>query len=136
MNTLRMSVSGQRAPISSSSSTASRRPSTDEDDKIRINKSDIYHEDRIGLKDWLMQINIYFTFYFVSANKKTIFAFTFLRERVQHWFKPNLRKYLKNHDENPRVMFTNFDNFKRELRRIFETSNEEQIAKRVIQHLT
>jgi len=33
-------------------------------------------------------------------------------------------------------MFTNFDNFKRELRRIFETSNEKQIAKRVIQHLT
>jgi len=33
-------------------------------------------------------------------------------------------------------MFTNFDNFKRELRRIFETSNEEQIAKRVVQHLT
>ncbi len=33
-------------------------------------------------------------------------------------------------------MFTNFDNFKRELRRIFEISNEEQIAKRVVQHLT
>jgi hypothetical protein len=33
-------------------------------------------------------------------------------------------------------MFTNFDNFKRELRRVFGTFNEEQIAKRVIQHLT
>jgi len=33
-------------------------------------------------------------------------------------------------------MFTNFDNFKRELRRIFGTFNEKQIAKRVIQHLT
>ncbi len=79
-----------------------------------------------------MQVNIYFIFYFVLANKKTIFAFTFLRERVQHWLKPNLRKYLENHDENPRAMFTNFDNFKRELRRIFETFNEKQIAKRVI----
>jgi hypothetical protein len=79
-----------------------------------------------------MQMDIYFTFYSVSANKKTIFAFTFLRERAQHWLKPNLRKYLKNHDENPRAMFTNFDNFKRELRRIFETFNEKQIAKRVI----
>jgi len=83
-----------------------------------------------------MQVNIYFTFYPVSANKKTIFASTFLRGKAQHWLKPNLRKYLKNHDENPRAMFTNFDNFKRELRRIFETSNEKQIAKRVIQHLT
>jgi hypothetical protein len=83
-----------------------------------------------------MQVDIYFTFYSVSANKKTIFAFTFLRGRAQHWLKPNLRKYLKNHDENPRAMFTNFDNFKKELRRIFETFNEKQIAKRVIQHLT
>ncbi len=83
-----------------------------------------------------MQMNIYFTFYSVSANKKTIFASTFLRGRAQHWLKSTLRKYLKNHDENPSAMFTNFDNFKRELRRIFETSNEKQIAKRVIQHLT
>jgi len=29
-------------------------------------------------------------------------------------------------------MFTNFDNFKKELRRIFETFNEKQIAKRII----
>jgi len=79
-----------------------------------------------------MQINIYFTFYPVSADKKTIFASTFLRERAQHWLKLTLRKYLKNYDENPRAMFTNFDNFKRELRRIFETFNEEQTAKRVI----
>jgi len=77
-------------------------------------------------------VNIYFTFYLVLANQKTIFASTFLRGRVQHWLKLNLRKYLKNYDENPRAMFTNFDNFKRELRRIFETFNEKQIAKRVV----
>jgi hypothetical protein len=79
-----------------------------------------------------MQVDIYFTFYPVLADKKTIFASTFLRGRAQHWLKPTLRKYLKNHDENPRAMFTNFDNFKRKLRRIFETFNEKQIAKRVI----
>jgi len=39
---------------------------------------------------------------------------------------------LKNYDKNSRAMFTNFDNFKRELRRIFETFNEKQIAKKVI----
>jgi hypothetical protein len=127
-----MSVSDQRASTPSSSSTALRRPSTDEDDKIRVNKPDIYHGDRTGLEDWLMQVDIYFTFYPVPANKKTIFASTFLRGRAQHWLKPTLRKYLENYDENPRAMFTNFDNFKRELRRIFETSNEKQIAKRVI----
>jgi len=54
------------------------------DDKIRINKPNIYHKDRIDLEDWLMQVNIYFTFYLVLANKKTIFASTFLRGRAQH----------------------------------------------------
>ncbi len=33
-------------------------------------------------------------------------------------------------------MFTNFDNFKREFRRIFEISNKKQTAKKVIQYLT
>ncbi len=127
-----MFVLGQRAPTPSNSSTAPRRPSIGEDDKIRINKSNVYHEDRTGLEDWLMQMDIYFIFYLVLANKKTIFASIFLRGRAQHWLKSNLRKYLENHDENPRAMFTNFDNFKRELRRIFETFNEKQIAKRVI----
>jgi hypothetical protein len=77
-----MFVLGQRASISSISSTASRRLSSDEDDKIRINKLDVYYEDRIDLKNWLMQMNIYFTFYSILANEKTIFAFTFLKERA------------------------------------------------------
>jgi len=77
-----MSVSGQRAPTSSTSSTAPRRPSNGEDDKVKINKPDVYHEDQIGLKDWLMQVDIYFTFYSVLTNKKTIFASTFLRGRA------------------------------------------------------
>ncbi len=38
------------------------------DDKIRINKPDIYHGDRTGLEDWLMQVDIYFTFYPVPAD--------------------------------------------------------------------
>ncbi len=32
-------------------------------------------------------------------------------------------------------MFTNFDNFKKEFRKIFETFNKKQIAKKVIQYL-
>jgi len=77
-----MSVSGQRAPTPSTSSSTPRQPSIMRDDKIRINKPNIYHEDRIGLKNWLMQVDIYFIFYFVSADQKTIFASTFLKGRV------------------------------------------------------
>jgi len=46
-----MFVSKQRASILSTSLLASRRLFIDKDNKIRINKPNIYHEDRIGLKD-------------------------------------------------------------------------------------
>ena len=98
----------------------------------RINKPDIYYKDCTGLEDWLMQIDIYFIFYPFPANQKTIFVSTFLKERVQYWFKSNLQKYLKNYNKNLYTIFTNFDNFKREFRRIFETFNKKQIAKKVI----
>ncbi len=79
-----------------------------------------------------MQIDIYFIFYSIPTNQKTIFVSTFLKKRAQYWLKLNLQKYLKNYNKNSYTIFTNFDNFKKELRRIFETFNKKQIAKRVI----
>ncbi len=46
-----MSILGQRASTSNTSSLASRQSSIMGDDKIRINKPNIYHEDRIGLEN-------------------------------------------------------------------------------------
>ncbi len=46
-----MFVLGQRASISSTNLLASRQSSIMKDDKIRINKPNIYHEDRTSLKD-------------------------------------------------------------------------------------
>jgi len=84
LNTLRMSVSDQQISILSTSSTALCRSTIISNDKIRINKPDIYYGDRIGLEDWLMQVDIYFIFYPVQEDQKTIFASTFLRGRAQH----------------------------------------------------
>jgi len=79
-----------------------------------------------------MQIDIYFTFYLVPEDQKTIFASTFLRDRAQHWLKSALRKYIENLLENLNAIFTNFNNFKRELQHIFGNSNKKQIAEKVI----
>jgi len=46
-----MFVLDQRVSIPSTSSLASRQLSNMRDDKIKINKLDVYHEDRIGLKN-------------------------------------------------------------------------------------
>ncbi len=40
-----MSILGQRVPISSNSLLTSRQLFVDEDDKIKINKSNVYYED-------------------------------------------------------------------------------------------
>jgi len=46
-----MFVLNQRVSILNTSSLASRRFFIKRDDKIRINKSNIYHKDRISLKN-------------------------------------------------------------------------------------
>jgi hypothetical protein len=51
LNTLRMFVSSQRASTPSTSSSTSRQLSNMRDDKIRINKLNIYYGDRIDLKN-------------------------------------------------------------------------------------
>ena len=108
----------------------------DDDDtrKIKVNKPDLYYGDRMMLKDWLTQVKIYLLFNSVEENRKTLFVFTFLQRRAEHWLKPNLRKKLDN-DENDKEIFIQFSKFKKEIRRIFEVSNEKQTAERVVQHL-
>ncbi len=46
-----MSILGQRALILSTSLSTLRQLSIIRNDKIRINKPNIYHEDRIDLED-------------------------------------------------------------------------------------
>jgi len=46
-----MFILDQRASIPNTSLLTSRQSSIMKDDKIRINKLDIYHEDRIDLKN-------------------------------------------------------------------------------------
>ena len=49
-----------------------------------------------------------------------------------------MKLYFKKHfddDENSKKIFSNFNKFKNELRKIFDIFNEEQTAKRMIQHL-
>ena len=133
-----MSVSGQRnpaTPSSSGSTTAQRRSTISDDDKVKVNKPDTYHGDRNGLDDWLTQVDVYFAFNKVPDDKQTLFASTFLRGRAERWLKPRLRQYLDDGEDIDDI-FSDYDNFKKEIRRIFGTSNEEQTAERNIQHLT
>ena len=133
-----MSVSNQRNSIISSfseSTTAQKRFIIFDDDRIKINKSDIYHEDRNELNDWFTQVDVYFAFNQIISNKQILFAFIFFKKRTKRWFKSNLRKYFDD-EKNENDIFSNFDNFKKKIRRIFDIFNEKQTIERNIQHLT
>ena len=65
-------------------------------DKVKVNKPNIYKGERDELNDWLIQMKLYFAFNSISKNQKTLFAFTYLRERAQHWFKSQVRSYMKD----------------------------------------
>ena len=79
-------------------------------------------------------MKIYLLFNSVEEDRKTLFVFTFFRERAERWLKSSLRKKLNDNKDNKEI-FAQFSEFKKKIRRIFEVFNEEQTAERVIQHL-
>ena len=149
-----MSVLGQRqTPTSSNSSTAKKpepkgkevqikdgessneesvSPTNRRSYGIKVNKPETYYRDRNSLDDWLTQLDTYFYFNKVLEDKKAIFAFTFIRGRAERWIKPQVRKFY-NDEEDLTEIFSNYNNFKTEIRRVFGILNEESTAKRMIQ---
>ena len=138
LNTLKMSVAGNRNPTPSAAGSTINRPPTsnsnDRSDKTRVSKPDLYHGERSGLEDWLSQLEVYFMFDPLQEEKKTMLAVSYLRGRAQHWFKPTLRKFLDDQEDDD-DLFAQFSNFKKEIRRVFGETNEEMAAVRIIQHL-
>ena len=102
--------------------------------KIKINKFDIYHENRKELNEWLMQVDVHLIFNQISIDKQTLFAFIFLKERAKRWLKSKFKKYLDN-EKHENEMFKRYLKFKQKIRRIFEIVNKKFIAKRIVQHL-
>ena len=132
-----MFVSNQRNSVTSSFSkftTIQKRFIIFDDDRIKINKFDIYYKNRNELNDWFTQVDVYFAFNQIISNKQILFVFIFFRKKTKRWFKSNLRKNLDD-EKNENDIFSNFDNFKKKIRRIFDTFNEKQTIERNIQHL-
>ena len=101
---------------------------------IKINKSDLYHEDRVKLNDWFMQMNVYFMFNNVFNDKQTLFAFMYLQENAKNWFKTTLQSYFKN-EENDDNIISDYNNFKKKIRRVYDIFNEKQTVEKKIQHI-
>ena len=99
-----------------------------------IGRPDMFEGVRDKLDDWLNQLELYFMFLRTPLPSRTLLAATFMRGRAQHWFKPQLTKFMDEQDD-PKGIFDDFDNFKGEIRQIFGVNNEEAIAERAVQGL-
>ena len=101
--------------------------------KFRVFKSDSYYEDCNKLKDWLLQLKIYFLFNCMLKEKKIMLTVSYLHRRAQHWFKSVFRKYFNDCDNNEEL-FIKFDNFKKEIHCVFSEINKKMTAVCYIQH--
>ena len=132
-----MSTSGRNP---TPSEQGQRPPTRNEDDKIRVAKPDMYYGERDKLEKWLLQVQLYFKFNTVVQVKQPLFAISYLRGRAQEWSAPLLKRYLEDPDddenEDIKRWMESFSRFRVEIRRNFGPSNENNVAVRVIQHLT
>jgi hypothetical protein len=122
-------------------STSGRNPTVSElggpcthDDHSKVAKPDIFKGQCEHLKEWLLQLDLYFAFNPVEARKKTLFATMYMWDRAQQWIKPELCKFL-NDGTDKDDLFANFAEFKKSIHCIFGVSNEESTVIWVIQHL-
>ena len=92
-----MFVQKSRNFVSSTSNFTTNQMRIDfDDDKIKINKFDIYYENRNQLNNWLTQFDMYLTFNHIFKSKKALFAFIFLKDKAKAWLKSRIQKYLNN----------------------------------------
>ena len=64
---------------------------------ISIAKPDLFYGDCDKVDDWLMQLQVYFTFQrdnLLPTSKQPLFAMTYMRGNAQKWIKPYVVKYL------------------------------------------
>ena len=70
--------------------------------KVKINKLNVYYKNQNRLDKWLVQVEIYFIFNMVLPKCKPLFMSIFFIEWAKKWFKPILKKFLNNNNNSER----------------------------------
>ena len=105
---------------------------------ISVAKPDLFYGDCNKVDDWLMQLQVYFTFQrgdLLPTSKQPLFTTTYMRGNVQKWIKPYVVKYLSGEgvDEGINAWMESFARFKVKIKRILGPSNKDKVAIRMIQ---
>ena len=107
---------------------------------ISVAKPDLFYRDCDKVDDWLMQLQVYFTFQrddLLLTSKQPLFAMTYMRGNVQKWIKPYVVKYLSGEgvEEGIDAWMESFARFKVEVKRILGPSNKDKVTIQMIQNV-
>ena len=69
----------------------------------------------------------------VNLEKKVLFVTTFLKKKVENWVKPKKKNFFAD-PENRDIedIFKDWDEFKKEIERVFGISNKKRTAERCL----
>ena len=59
---------------------------------VKVAKLDLFYRDRHKYDNWIIQLDTYFMFNKIEDNKKTAFAFTFIRGKAHYWLKLHFKE--------------------------------------------
>lgn len=139
-----MSTSGSRqtAPPPYPASGTGRRATVGDGEGVKVAKPDLYYGDRNKLDEWLTQLDLFFQFQGgdVPANRRVLFATTYMRDRAHKWIRPYQKKYLEQDNDNEDLeaitqWMESYPRFRTKIKSVFGISNETPKAVRIIQHL-
>ena len=122
------------------SSVSHHRHNTSNERGISVAKPDLFYGDRDKVDNWLMQLQVYFTFQrgdLLPTSKQPLFATTYMRGNAQKWIKPYVVKYLSGEgvEEGIDAWMESFARFKVKVKRILGLSNKDKVAIRMIQNV-
>lgn len=105
---------------------------------LKVQTPDLYHGDRKKLREFLTQLDIYFTLRpqeFSSDIQKIYFAASYLRGAAFNFFEPYLKRLSGGTQNTTIPMLVSIEQFKEELTRTFGDINEVSTAERELQKL-
>ena len=96
---------------------------SEEFNSIKVIKSKIFNDQRTELKNWLLQLKLYFAFNTIKNDRKTLFVVNKMNEKAFNWIKSNMKQFLHD-DKNIKKIFNVFDRFKIIIRKVYNVTNE------------
>ena len=107
--------------------------------KIKISSPDKFLGKQRMLSSFLTQLDTYICLNYIMFRKKAdkvLYASSYLRSDALNWFEPTLWDYMENekkdHDNETNKIFVSLEEFKKQIRIVFETINQKRTAEREI----